>query len=182
MLQLKLGIENIAPHLTAALNQVLTNGRTPEDWKTVKISLLPKTTKPKNLKNYRPVALFSIVSKLFTKILTRRITAKSEDYLEESQAGLRRGRGCADNIQVVAQISIRPYLNNLLYYGKKKSTGRPTKVTSRDERNIIRVVSNSPKSLNDVQHSEKSYEEKIPVGASRNSVLAQQQCGVELGP
>uniref|UniRef100_A0A8R1ID50 Transposable element Tc3 transposase-like DNA-binding HTH domain-containing protein n=1 Tax=Caenorhabditis japonica TaxID=281687 RepID=A0A8R1ID50_CAEJA len=81
----------------------------------------------------------------------------------------------------------------------------PRKVTSRDERNIIRVVSNSPKSLNDVcaelnlsvckqtvhnaitrsgsfSHNEKSYEEKIPVGASRNSVLAQQQCGVELGP
>uniref|UniRef100_A0A8R1ET93 Endo/exonuclease/phosphatase domain-containing protein n=1 Tax=Caenorhabditis japonica TaxID=281687 RepID=A0A8R1ET93_CAEJA len=79
MLQLKLGIESIAPHLTAALNQVLTNGRTPEDWKTVKISLLPKTTKPKKVKDYRPVALSSIVSKLFTKILTRRITAKSED-------------------------------------------------------------------------------------------------------
>uniref|UniRef100_A0A8R1J250 Reverse transcriptase domain-containing protein n=2 Tax=Caenorhabditis japonica TaxID=281687 RepID=A0A8R1J250_CAEJA len=104
MLQLKLGIESIAPHLTAALNQVLTNGRTPEDWKTVKISLLPKTTKPKKMKDYRPVALSSIVSKLFTKILTRRITAKSEDYLEESQAGFRRGRGCADNIQVVAQM------------------------------------------------------------------------------
>uniref|UniRef100_A0A8R1E3J8 DNA helicase n=1 Tax=Caenorhabditis japonica TaxID=281687 RepID=A0A8R1E3J8_CAEJA len=104
MLQLKLGIESIAPHLTAALNQVLTNGRTPEDWKTVKISLLPKTTNPKKVKDYRPVALSSIVSKLFTKILTRRITAKSEDYLEESQAGFRRGRGCADNIQVVAQM------------------------------------------------------------------------------
>uniref|UniRef100_A0A8R1I6J1 Reverse transcriptase domain-containing protein n=1 Tax=Caenorhabditis japonica TaxID=281687 RepID=A0A8R1I6J1_CAEJA len=104
MLQLKLGIESIAPHLTAALNQVLTNGRTPEDWKTVKISLLPKTTKPKKVKDYRPVALSSIVSKLFTKILTRRITAKSEDYLEESQAGFRRGRRCADNIQVVAQM------------------------------------------------------------------------------
>uniref|UniRef100_A0A8R1E7B6 Reverse transcriptase domain-containing protein n=1 Tax=Caenorhabditis japonica TaxID=281687 RepID=A0A8R1E7B6_CAEJA len=56
MLQLKLGIESIAPHLTAGLNQVLTNGRTPEDWKTVKISLLPKTTKPKKVKDYRPVA------------------------------------------------------------------------------------------------------------------------------
>uniref|UniRef100_A0A8R1E543 Reverse transcriptase domain-containing protein n=1 Tax=Caenorhabditis japonica TaxID=281687 RepID=A0A8R1E543_CAEJA len=103
-LQLKLGIESIAPHLTASLNQVLTNARTPEDGKTVKISLLPKTTKPKKLKDYRPVALSSITSKLFTKILTKRITAKSEDYLEESQAGFRRGRGCADNIQVVSQI------------------------------------------------------------------------------
>uniref|UniRef100_A0A8R1EE70 Reverse transcriptase domain-containing protein n=1 Tax=Caenorhabditis japonica TaxID=281687 RepID=A0A8R1EE70_CAEJA len=107
MLQLKLGNESIAPHLTAALNQVLTNGRTPEDWKTVKIYLLPKTTKPKKLKAYRPVALSSIVSKLFTKILTRRITAKSKYYLEESQAGFRRGRGCADSIQVVSQMLVK---------------------------------------------------------------------------
>uniref|UniRef100_A0A8R1IHC4 HTH_Tnp_Tc3_1 domain-containing protein n=1 Tax=Caenorhabditis japonica TaxID=281687 RepID=A0A8R1IHC4_CAEJA len=47
--------------------------------------------------------------------------------------------------------AIRSYLNNPLYYGKKKSTGRPREVTSRDERNIIRVVSNSPKSLNDIR-------------------------------
>uniref|UniRef100_A0A8R1IWU0 Reverse transcriptase domain-containing protein n=1 Tax=Caenorhabditis japonica TaxID=281687 RepID=A0A8R1IWU0_CAEJA len=104
MLQLKLGIESIAPYLTDSLNQVLMNGRTPEDWKTVKISLLPKTTKPKKMKDYRPVALSSIISKLFTKILTKRITAKSPDYLAESQAGFRRGRGCADNIQVVSQM------------------------------------------------------------------------------
>uniref|UniRef100_A0A8R1EKL3 Reverse transcriptase domain-containing protein n=1 Tax=Caenorhabditis japonica TaxID=281687 RepID=A0A8R1EKL3_CAEJA len=88
MLQLKLGIESIAPHLTAALNQSPhereNTGRLEDD--------------------YRPVALSSIVSNLFTKILTRRITAKSEDYLEESQAGFKRGRGCADNIQVVAQM------------------------------------------------------------------------------
>uniref|UniRef100_A0A8R1DI27 Reverse transcriptase domain-containing protein n=1 Tax=Caenorhabditis japonica TaxID=281687 RepID=A0A8R1DI27_CAEJA len=107
MLQLKLGNESIAPHLTAALNQVLTNGRTPEDWKMVKIYLLPKTTKPKKVKDYRPVALSTIVSKLFTKILTRRITAKSKYYLEESQAGFRRGRGCVDNIQIVSQMLVK---------------------------------------------------------------------------
>uniref|UniRef100_A0A8R1E9S1 Tc3 transposase DNA binding domain-containing protein n=1 Tax=Caenorhabditis japonica TaxID=281687 RepID=A0A8R1E9S1_CAEJA len=47
--------------------------------------------------------------------------------------------------------AIRSYLNNPLNYGKNISTGRPRKVTSRDERNIIRVVSDSPKSLNDVR-------------------------------
>uniref|UniRef100_A0A8R1IZV3 HTH_Tnp_Tc3_1 domain-containing protein n=1 Tax=Caenorhabditis japonica TaxID=281687 RepID=A0A8R1IZV3_CAEJA len=74
--------------------------------------------------------------------------------------------------------AIRSYLNNPLYYGKKKSTGRPRKVTSRDERNIIRVVSNSPKSLNDVR-----AELNLSVFcASRNSVLAQKRCGVEFGP
>uniref|UniRef100_A0A8R1IDD7 Reverse transcriptase domain-containing protein n=1 Tax=Caenorhabditis japonica TaxID=281687 RepID=A0A8R1IDD7_CAEJA len=44
---------------------------------------------------------------LFTKILTRRISAKSKDYLEESQAGFRRGSGCADNIQVVSQMLVK---------------------------------------------------------------------------
>uniref|UniRef100_K7I7J5 HTH_Tnp_Tc3_1 domain-containing protein n=1 Tax=Caenorhabditis japonica TaxID=281687 RepID=K7I7J5_CAEJA len=69
--------------------------------------------------------------------------------------------------------AIRSYLNNPLYYGKNKSTGRPRKVTSRET-----SFSKEPQR----QHNEKSYKKKIPVGASRKSVLAQQQCGVELGP
>uniref|UniRef100_A0A8R1EP94 Reverse transcriptase domain-containing protein n=1 Tax=Caenorhabditis japonica TaxID=281687 RepID=A0A8R1EP94_CAEJA len=138
MLQLKLGIESIAPYLTAALNQVLTNGRTPEDWKTVKISLLPKTTKPKKVKDYRPVALSSIVSKLFTKILTRRITAKSEDYLEESQAGFRRGRGCADNIQVVSGDRNAKRKSQKRGYSRRRSP-----LPAALSRNVIRALNNS---------------------------------------
>uniref|UniRef100_A0A8R1ID67 Reverse transcriptase domain-containing protein n=1 Tax=Caenorhabditis japonica TaxID=281687 RepID=A0A8R1ID67_CAEJA len=154
MLQLKLGIKSIAPHLTASLNQVLTNERTPEDWKTVKIFLLPKTTKRKKLKDYRPVALSSITSKLFTKILTKRVTAKSEDYLEESQAGFRRGKGCADNIQVVSQMWVKcaqfkiPLLSVFLDFTCAFDNVNWTNVSKvlnnlQIERNVIRALNNS---------------------------------------
>ncbi|PIC43982.1 hypothetical protein B9Z55_004510 [Caenorhabditis nigoni] len=49
--------------------------------------------------------------------------------------------------------SIRRYLDDPLNYGKKQkeSKGRPRKTTARDERNVLRLVSNSAKSLNEVR-------------------------------
>ncbi|EGT43937.1 hypothetical protein CAEBREN_04762 [Caenorhabditis brenneri] len=49
--------------------------------------------------------------------------------------------------------AIRRYMNDPLNYGKKvkESKGRPRKMDSRTERNIIRTISNSPKSINDVR-------------------------------
>uniref|UniRef100_A0A8R1HIH1 Reverse transcriptase domain-containing protein n=1 Tax=Caenorhabditis japonica TaxID=281687 RepID=A0A8R1HIH1_CAEJA len=121
MLQLKLGIESIDPYLTASLNQVLTNGRTPEDWKTVKISLLHKTTKPNKMKDNRPVALSSIISKLFTKTLRKgsppkaRITLQNykqnSDVEEDAQTTFKSSRSCAfDNVNWT---KISEALNNL---------------------------------------------------------------------
>uniref|UniRef100_A0A8R1IPG3 Transposase Tc1-like domain-containing protein n=1 Tax=Caenorhabditis japonica TaxID=281687 RepID=A0A8R1IPG3_CAEJA len=47
----------------------------------------------------------------------------------------------------------RNYINDPLNYGRKskEQKGRPRKVTARDERNILHMVSNSPKSLNEVR-------------------------------
>uniref|UniRef100_A0A8R1I8Y8 HTH_Tnp_Tc3_1 domain-containing protein n=1 Tax=Caenorhabditis japonica TaxID=281687 RepID=A0A8R1I8Y8_CAEJA len=48
--------------------------------------------------------------------------------------------------------ALRSYLNNPLYYGKKKSTGRPRNVTSRDERNIILSVSTTTHAVHASKH------------------------------
>uniref|UniRef100_A0A8R1I9A5 Transposable element Tc3 transposase-like DNA-binding HTH domain-containing protein n=1 Tax=Caenorhabditis japonica TaxID=281687 RepID=A0A8R1I9A5_CAEJA len=63
------------------------------------------------------------------------------------------GRAPLHTVAEQAQSFVMHQLGSSLHMisRKKKSTGRPRKVTSRDERNIIRVVSNSPKSLNDVR-------------------------------
>uniref|UniRef100_A0A8R1IMP5 Uncharacterized protein n=1 Tax=Caenorhabditis japonica TaxID=281687 RepID=A0A8R1IMP5_CAEJA len=45
---------------------------------------------------------------------------------------------------------------------------------------VVQIRADSASTLFHI--TRKAYEEKIPVGASRKSVLAQQQCGVELGP
>uniref|UniRef100_A0A8R1HYW8 HTH_Tnp_Tc3_1 domain-containing protein n=1 Tax=Caenorhabditis japonica TaxID=281687 RepID=A0A8R1HYW8_CAEJA len=49
--------------------------------------------------------------------------------------------------------AIRRYVNDPINYGKnqKQFAGRQKKLTSREERNIIKTVSNSPKSLNEVK-------------------------------
>uniref|UniRef100_A0A8R1HVG9 HTH_Tnp_Tc3_1 domain-containing protein n=1 Tax=Caenorhabditis japonica TaxID=281687 RepID=A0A8R1HVG9_CAEJA len=49
--------------------------------------------------------------------------------------------------------SIRRYLSDPVNYGQKhkKNSGRKRKVTSRDERNVIRTASNSPKNLNEIK-------------------------------
>ncbi|CAI5440302.1 unnamed protein product [Caenorhabditis angaria] len=46
---------------------------------------------------------------------------------------------------------VRRYIQDVDGYGTKKSPGRPRKVSTRDERNILRMVSNSVTSANDVR-------------------------------
>lgn len=104
MWMLKTAIDTIAPTITRFFNEMLGNGILPKEWKNINVALIPKKCNPKRVKDYRPIAMASVVSKVFTKILTRRILTRSESYLEESQAGFRRGRSCVDNIHTLAQL------------------------------------------------------------------------------
>ena len=56
-----------------------------------------------SLNNYRAISLTSNVGKLFSRILSTRLTAFAEKkgLLPESQSAFRRGRGCEDNIFIV---------------------------------------------------------------------------------
>uniref|UniRef100_A0A8R1E460 Reverse transcriptase domain-containing protein n=1 Tax=Caenorhabditis japonica TaxID=281687 RepID=A0A8R1E460_CAEJA len=141
MLQLKLGIESIAPHLTAALNQVLTNGRTPEEWKTVKISLLPKTTKPKKVKDYRPVVLSSIGSKLFTKILTRRTPPKARITFKNHK----QDSDVEENAQTTFKSSRRPVFLDFTCAFDNVNWTKISEVLNNLQigRNVIRALNNS---------------------------------------
>uniref|UniRef100_A0A8R1HZK3 Uncharacterized protein n=1 Tax=Caenorhabditis japonica TaxID=281687 RepID=A0A8R1HZK3_CAEJA len=63
MLQLKLGIENIVLHLTAALNQVLTNGTTPEDWKTNNLQIGRNVIQALNNSNSSAIGELNVLNK-----------------------------------------------------------------------------------------------------------------------
>ena len=56
--------------------------------------------------NYRPIVLVSVLSKLFTSILTERVLAwfEDEDKLTDNQFGIRAGRSTVDAIFIIQGI------------------------------------------------------------------------------
>ncbi|PIC47778.1 hypothetical protein B9Z55_007008 [Caenorhabditis nigoni] len=76
---------------------------------------------------------------------------------QQAQVNLAHQMGCS--LRAMARLvkksrsAIRRYLDDPVNYWKKVdcARGRPRKLTTRDERTVIRTASNSPKSLNDIR-------------------------------
>ncbi|UYV71024.1 hypothetical protein LAZ67_8001451 [Cordylochernes scorpioides] len=93
-------------------NSVMTTGKYPAIWTNSTIHPIFKNGYKNSPSNYRGIALFSNVSKLFTSILR----SKLEEWVEgrrvipENQAGFRKGRSCIDHIftlTTLIQLSLR---------------------------------------------------------------------------
>ena len=54
--------------------------------------------------NFRCISLLSVVGKVYGRVLINRIRDKAENVIAEVQGGLKRGRGCTDQIFIVRQI------------------------------------------------------------------------------
>ncbi|GBM10684.1 Putative protein in type-1 retrotransposable element R1DM [Araneus ventricosus] len=79
------------------LNKCLEIGCFPETWKSAKLVLLAKPGKePSQAGSYRPICLPSVISKVFDKLLTQRLTFlfQSKGLLHPRQHGFRVGRSC----------------------------------------------------------------------------------------
>ena len=70
----------------------------PKDWSKGLIFKLPKKGDLGNCDNWRGITLLSVPSKIFCRILLKRIEKAIDPTLREEQAGFRRGRGCMDQI------------------------------------------------------------------------------------
>ncbi|KAL9983368.1 hypothetical protein ACROYT_G005527 [Oculina patagonica] len=73
----------------------------PEDWKTGLIVRLAKKGDLSDCNNWRGVTL---TSKVFSKIILRRMTAALEKDIRKEQAGFRKGRSYSDHIFTLRQI------------------------------------------------------------------------------
>ena len=104
-------IEVIKEHF----NCVLASSVVPTNWKEGLVTLLLKRTPATILANYRPITLISCISKLFTKMIAKRlsISLQETEILGDPQHGFRADRCCQDNILI---------LNTLLEQNKNEET------------------------------------------------------------
>ena len=94
-------------------NMVIDSASVPEGWREGLVVLLLKRKPATVLSNYRPITLISCISKLFTKIMAKRLSERIQntDVLGDTQQGFRKERSCLDNLLI---------LNTLLEKQKKK--------------------------------------------------------------
>lgn len=98
---IKEGGETLLRVIQKLFNTCLLKGTTPTQWHNAVIVIMHKKGDIANLKNYRPISLLSHIYKLYTKIITKRLTNKLDSYQPREQAGFRRNFGTNDHLQVI---------------------------------------------------------------------------------
>ena len=95
--------KNIAPALAPKLAKVfrilIGRGSFPEGWRVANITPIPKGASPSILPNeYRPISITPILSKIFERLLAKRLTRflDSNKLLPQMQFGFRKGVGTSD--------------------------------------------------------------------------------------
>lgn len=65
---------------------------------------LPKKGDLGDCNSWRGIAIFSLTSKVFGRIILQHITTAVDDILRQEQAGFRKGKFCVDHKFVLRQI------------------------------------------------------------------------------
>lgn len=101
---LKAGGRAVIKELRWLFNEALFTGEIPSSWRNSIVVLFHKKGSKTNLKNYRPIALLSQVYKVFSRVITTRITGRLDEHQPKEQAGFRVGFGTIDHILTLRQV------------------------------------------------------------------------------
>ena len=92
--------EEINAPLTHIFNVSLESGIVPDNWKEANVTPIDKGGNIKEIINYRPISLTSIVGRTMEKLIKRRIVGHLEanQLIRNTQHGFRTGRSCLTNL------------------------------------------------------------------------------------
>lgn len=99
--------------LKEVLNLCLETGQILKSLMEAEVVLIHKKEDIKGLKNYRPISLLSQIHKLFTRVITNRLTLRIEYQQSQEQAGFRPGFSTMDHLHTVNNLIERCHEYNL---------------------------------------------------------------------
>lgn len=89
----------LAAEILLALFAKVWNGEgIPSDWSKGVIIPIPKKGTLSDCNNWRGITLLSLPSKIFCKVIVKRLSLAVNEVLRQEQAGFRKGRGCTEHI------------------------------------------------------------------------------------
>ena len=83
--------ESTVTILQNLFNKTLTDGSFPDELKLADITPIFKKDNPLDKKNYRPISVLPVVSKLFERIIHKQINAYIDNFLSPYLCGFRKG-------------------------------------------------------------------------------------------
>ncbi|KAA3474993.1 reverse transcriptase [Gossypium australe] len=95
--------------------EALNNGSSLDEINRTLVVLILKTATPKNLKNFRPISLCTVIYKIIAKTIANRLKMVLEECIDDSQSAFVPGRLITDNVLLAYEV---------LHSLKNKRTGR----------------------------------------------------------
>lgn len=81
-----------------------STGCLPDKINSTHVRLIPKIHAPKNVADYRPIALCNIYYKVISKLLSIRLKPILQDSISENQSAFIPGRAISDNVLITHEV------------------------------------------------------------------------------
>ena len=93
-------VEVLISPLTFVINNYIATNNFPDAWKTARISPIPKITQPVELKDYRPVSILPVLSKVYEKLVLQQLAVfiERESVYYQYQSGYRKNHSTAASL------------------------------------------------------------------------------------
>lgn len=95
---LKEGGPNIVTSITNILNAALESSIIPTEWKKSFMVPIPKQGNPEDIKNYKGIAIQSVISKVLDKLITIKLFEAIQPALDVNQHGFCKKKGTITNL------------------------------------------------------------------------------------